>query len=94
MHVDDALVLRLAKLAKLAPAPERVEQLRGDLVRILDMVQKLDDLDLEGVEPLRYVTGAEHVLRPDTVGGHLDRKGAMVNAPDSDGEYFRVPRVI
>ena len=68
MHVDDALVLRLAKLAKLAPPPERVEQLRGDLVRILDMVEKLNDLDLEGVEPLRYVTTAEQVLRPDTVG--------------------------
>ncbi|WP_420460594.1 Asp-tRNA(Asn)/Glu-tRNA(Gln) amidotransferase subunit GatC [Neolewinella sp.] len=94
MRVDDALVLRLAKLAKLAPPPERVEQLRGDLVRILDMVEKLNDLDLDGVQPLRYVTDSEQVLRPDTVGPHLDRATALANAPDSDGEYFRVPRVL
>ena len=94
MHVDDALVLRLAKLAKLAPPPERVDQLRGDLVRILDMVEKLSDLDLQGVEPLRYVTDTEQVLRQDEVGQHLDRTSALANAPDSDGEYFRVPRVL
>ncbi|CAH1000135.1 Glutamyl-tRNA(Gln) amidotransferase subunit C [Neolewinella maritima] len=94
MVVDDALVLRLAKLAKLAPAPERVDQLRGDLVRILAMVEKLDDLDLQDVKPLRYVTEVEHALRPDEVGDHIDRSVALANAPDSDGEYFKVPRVI
>ena len=95
MVVDDALVLRLAQLAKLAPPPERVDQLRGDLVRILAMVEKLNDLDLDGVAPLRYVTEVEQeVLRPDTVGDHLDRATALANAPESDGEYFKVPRVI
>ena len=94
MQVDHALVLRLAKLAKLAPPPERVEQLRGDLIRILDMVEKLNDLDLEAVEPLRYVTDTEQPLRPDAVGQHLDRIAALANAPDPDGQYFRVPRVL
>lgn len=94
MTVDDALVLRLAKLARLAPPPERVEQLRGDLERILTMVEQLDELDLDGVEPLRYVTEVEHVLRPDTVGNHLDRATALENAPAAEEGFFRVPRVI
>ena len=94
MTVDDALVLRLAKLARLAPPPERVEQLRGDLERILTMVEKLDELDLDGVEPLRYVTDVEHVLRPDVIGGHLDRTTALDNAPAAEEGFFRVPRVI
>ncbi|WP_116127918.1 Asp-tRNA(Asn)/Glu-tRNA(Gln) amidotransferase subunit GatC [Lewinella sp. IMCC34183] len=94
MTVDDALVLRLADLAKLELPEARVQQLRGDLTRILDMVEKLNELDLDGVEPLRYVTEVERVLRPDRVGEHLDRERALSNAPDHDGAFFRVPRVI
>lgn len=94
MTVDDDLVLRLAKLAKLDLPPERRERLRNDLVNILAMVEKLNELDLQDVEPLRYVTGAEQVLRPDRERGHLDRAAALANAPDSDGQFFRVPRVI
>ena len=94
MKVDDALVLRLAELSKLALPPERVGKLRDDLVHILDMVEKLNELDLDGVAPLRYVTEVEQVLRPDAVGAALDREKAMRNAPDTDGEFFKVPRVI
>lgn len=94
MTVDDDLVLRLADLAKLEIGGERVGKLREDLSNILVMVEKLNELDLDGVEPLRYVTQVEQVLRPDEVGPHLDRERVMHNAPDSDGVYFRVPRVI
>ncbi len=94
MTVDDALVLRLAELSKLALPPERVGTLRQDLVRILDMVEKLNELDLDGVAPLRYVTEVEQRLRPDEVRGTLDRTRALRNAPESDGEFFLVPRVI
>ncbi|THH41226.1 Asp-tRNA(Asn)/Glu-tRNA(Gln) amidotransferase subunit GatC [Neolewinella litorea] len=94
MTVDDNLVLRLADLAKLDVPEHRVGKLRDDLTRILAMVEKLNELDLDDVEPLRYVTQVEQVLRPDHVGDHLDRTRAMQNAPDSDGVFFRVPRVI
>ena len=94
MTVDDELVLRLADLAKLAVPPERTEKLRADLENVLAMVEKLNELDLEGVEPLRYVTDVEQSLRPDRSGRHLNRSTALENAPDSDGEFFRVPRVI
>ena len=94
MTVDDALVLRLANLSKLAVAPEQVDKLRQDLRNILAMVEKLNELDLDGVEPLRYVTDVTQQLRADRAGDHLDRATALANAPDSDGEFFRVPRVI
>ena len=94
MTVDDDLVLRLADLAKLEIPPARVDRLREDLTNILGMVEKLNELDLEGVEPLRYVTDVETTLRPDRVGDHLDRQRAMENAPDTDGVFLRVPRVI
>lgn len=96
MTVDDQLISRLATLSRLAPSTEEAARLRNDLVNILKMVEKLDELELDAVEPLRYVTGVENVLRPDEVGQHLDRDQAMANAPDGNKEegFFRVPRVI
>lgn len=96
MTVDDVLISRLAKLARLSPTPAERERLRGDLENILGMVDKLNELELDAVEPLRYVTGAENVLRPDETTEPLDRDRALDNAPDADreGGFFRVPRVI
>lgn len=96
MTVDDKLISRLAKLSRLAPTPQQSEKLQQDMKNILDMVAKLDELELEAVRPLRYVTGVENVLRPDEATGHIDREKALENAPDADAEggFFRVPRVI
>ncbi len=96
MTVDEALLSRLAKLSRLSPTPQQSARLQKDLVNILGMVEKLDELNLEAVQPLRYVTGVENVLRPDETGDHIDRAQALNNAPDADaaGGFFRVPRVI
>ncbi|MEL7161690.1 MAG: Asp-tRNA(Asn)/Glu-tRNA(Gln) amidotransferase subunit GatC [Bacteroidota bacterium] len=96
MTVDDQLISHLAKLSRLSPSPEQSARLQKDLAGILDMVEKLDELDLEAVQPLRYVTGVENVLRPDEAGNHLDREQALANAPDADTDhgFFRVPKVI
>ncbi|NJC25077.1 Asp-tRNA(Asn)/Glu-tRNA(Gln) amidotransferase subunit GatC [Neolewinella antarctica] len=96
MKVDEALISQLAKLARLAPTPAQSIKLRDDLAGILEMVAKLDELDLENIEPLRYVTGQENVPRPDKIGHHIDRDLALDNAPDADreGGFLCVPRVI
>lgn len=94
MNVDDALVSRLAQLAKLRLTDDRVHDLCDDLNGILQMVEKLNELELDDVAPLRYVTDTEQVPRPDRVGDHLDRATAMANAPDADPAFFRVPRVL
>ena len=96
MTVDDALISQLAKLARLSPTPAEADRLQEDLRKILGMVEKLDELQLDVVQPLRYVTGVENVLRPDATGHHLDRNQALANAPDADVQegFFRVPRVI
>ena len=96
MEVNPALLSHLAKLARLSPSPAEAQKLQGDLKNILAMVQKLDELDLQTVQPLRYVTGQVNDLRPDTVGQHIDRDAALENAPDADraGGFFRVPKVI
>ncbi|PHI19363.1 Asp-tRNA(Asn)/Glu-tRNA(Gln) amidotransferase GatCAB subunit C [Lewinellaceae bacterium SD302] len=96
MNVDDALLSRLTRLTKLELDTDRREQLKGDLKNILAMVDKLKEVDVEGVEPLRYLTEVENDLRPDEVAHEIDREKALRNAPDQDqdGQFFRVPRVV
>jgi len=95
MQIDSALISRLERLARLQlDDPERA-QLTADLQRILDMVDKLRELDTTGVEPLIYLNDtAENVLREDVVGQQLDPAEALQNAPKHDGQFFRVPKVI
>ncbi|MEM9928663.1 MAG: Asp-tRNA(Asn)/Glu-tRNA(Gln) amidotransferase subunit GatC [Bacteroidota bacterium] len=96
MTVDGKLISHLAKLSRLDPSPEQAERLQKDLKNILGMVEKLDELALDAVAPLRYVTGVENVLRPDEIADHIEREQALANAPDADhkGGFFQVPKVI
>jgi aspartyl-tRNA(Asn)/glutamyl-tRNA(Gln) amidotransferase subunit C len=94
MQVDAALISRLEKLARLQlPEAERA-RLAGDLTNILGLVEKLQELDTEGVEPLVYLSVQESPLRSDIIGYQLDTATALKNAPQQDGQYFRVPKVI
>lgn len=94
MQIDDTLILRLENLARLElSAAERIK-MQGSLTDILTMVEQLNTLDTEGVEPLIYINEDVNVWREDTVNHQLDRRNALRNAPDSDGTFFKVPKVI
>lgn len=94
MEIDDQLISRLENLARLQLSPEERAQLRGDLNDILTMVEQLKEVDVEGVTPLAYINSPTHRLRTDQVQHQVDRKRALDNAPDQDGTFFRVPKVI
>lgn len=94
MKIDKPLISKLEELARLELSEAEREALRGDLNEILQMVEKLEALDLEGVEPLVYVHEAPNAPRSDQVQGELPREAALRNAPQSDGEFFLVPKVI
>ncbi len=94
MEIDDQLISRLEHLTRLKLSPEEREQSKKDLTNILGMVEKLHELDLEGVDPLTYINDQVNVLRKDQVTNQVDRKEALKNAPDQDGNFFRVPKVI
>ncbi|MEY4329946.1 MAG: hypothetical protein RL609_694, partial [Bacteroidota bacterium] len=61
---------------------------------ILVMCEKLKEVDTEGVEPLIYLTNSETVLREDVVIQSISHEEALKNAPKSDSDFFRVPKVI
>ncbi len=94
MQIDDTLILRLENLARLELSAAERTKMQGSLTDILTMVEQLNTLDTEGVEPLIYINEDVNVWREDTVNHQLDRRNALRNAPDSDGTFFKVPKVI
>ncbi|MEM6319172.1 MAG: Asp-tRNA(Asn)/Glu-tRNA(Gln) amidotransferase subunit GatC [Bacteroidota bacterium] len=94
MKVDKLLILKLEKLARLKLSDQERNQIQGDLDNILNMVSKLEELDLDNVEPLIYMTDEVNVLRSDAVKNQVDRAAALANAPDKNDEHFKVPKVI
>ncbi len=94
MKVNEALISKLEELARLELSDTEKQQLQGDLENILEMVEKLQELDTENVDPLIYISEARNVLRSDEVNNQLDRQQALDNAPDNTEEFFKVPKVI
>jgi aspartyl-tRNA(Asn)/glutamyl-tRNA(Gln) amidotransferase subunit C len=94
MQIDETLILKLEKLARLQLSAADKTKFADDLTNILQMVDTLQTLDTTGVEPLVYMTDAENILRDDVVANQLTQSEALKNAPKHDGQYFRVPKVI
>ncbi len=94
MKIDNELVEKLAQLSKLEFGNEERERIKGDLQNILDLVEKLNEVDVEGLEPLKYMNQEEAQLRVDEVKEMLTKAEALMNAPQKDSDYFKVPKVI
>lgn len=106
MKVSEKDVLYVADLANLELTPEERARMVRDLNSILEYVDRLNQLDTAGVPAMAQVCGRYDVpqkegtakfgyaMRADVVGECLDRQLALANAPDSDGTFFKVPKVI
>lgn len=102
MKVTEQDVLYVADLANLELTEQERRRMLKDLNSILDYMDMLGELDTSNVEPmaqvvtLDYPTRAERGtrLRPDEVRTGLSHEAALMNAPDTDGTYFKVPKVI
>ncbi|KAB1063753.1 Asp-tRNA(Asn)/Glu-tRNA(Gln) amidotransferase subunit GatC [Salibacter halophilus] len=94
MEVNDELVDKIAALAKLEFKGEEKEAIKGDMQRILNFIDKLGEVDTEGVEPLVYMTDETLKLRADEVDQEISQDEALRNAPDKDSDYFKVPKVL
>ncbi len=84
----------VARLARLALSEEERELMTRQLDRILGYVDKLNELDTAQVEPTSHVIPMENVMREDAVRPSLAQDDALANAPNRDGTFFRVPRII
>ena len=94
MKIDNILVDRLAELSKLELDESSKETMKQDLQKIFDMMDKLNELNVDGVQPLIYMSDEVNVLRLDEVKGQVSREDALLNAPQHDSDFFKVPKVI
>jgi aspartyl-tRNA(Asn)/glutamyl-tRNA(Gln) amidotransferase subunit C len=89
--IDREQVLHVARLARLRLSDEEVERMASELSGILDHVERINQLDLENVEPTAHVVAVENVLRPDDPRPSWSRDEILERAPDPASGAFRVP---
>jgi aspartyl-tRNA(Asn)/glutamyl-tRNA(Gln) amidotransferase subunit C len=94
MSVDAATVRRIAHLARIAVAEDEVEHLCGEINAILAFVEQLQQVNVEGVEPMTSVTPMAMKKRKDVVTDGGDADAVLRNAPAREGNYFVVPKVV
>jgi aspartyl-tRNA(Asn)/glutamyl-tRNA(Gln) amidotransferase subunit C len=94
MEVNDAMVDKLAHLSRLQFNDKEMVEIKNDLQRMIGFVEKLNELNLEEVEPLLFMSEEVNVLREDEIKGSVSREEALKNAPLHDGQFFKVPKVI
>ena len=94
MSVDEATVRRIAHLARIAVSDEEAKSLQGELSTILDWVEQLGEVDVEGVEPMTSAVEVSMKMRTDKVtdGGYPEN--VVANAPAKDEHFFMVPKVV
>lgn len=92
--VDKELVKKIAKLARITLTDKEVEKYSSQLARIIDYVEQLNELDTSSIEPLSHVQGVVNFFRDDVVKKSLDIDEVLKNAPETEGNFFKVPGVI
>ncbi len=93
MQIGPEKVVEMARLARLELEPEEIEAFTGELNSILEYVDKLQQLDTTGVEPVSHALSVVNAFREDEVAPSLSREEALANAPEANDEAFIVPKV-
>jgi aspartyl-tRNA(Asn)/glutamyl-tRNA(Gln) amidotransferase subunit C len=94
MTIDEQTVDKIAHLARLQLAADEKKGMIKDMNKILGFMDKLNEVDTTGVEPLVYMTAEPNVLREDVVKQEITTEEALQNAPDHDENHFLVEKVI
>ncbi len=89
--IEREQVLHVAKLARLSFSDEEIDRLAPELSKIVEYVEQMDRLELEGVEPTSHVVELQNVLREDVPRPSLPKERALEQAPDAADGGFRVP---
>ena len=94
MRISKEEVEKLAHLARLEFSDDEKLSMQADMDKILGFVDKINELDLAGVEPLVYLNEDRNVMRTDKVEQRISKDDALRNSPERDSDYFRVPKVL
>lgn len=94
MKITEELIDKLAGLSRLEfNGPEKAA-IQQDMERMLNFIEKLNEVDTTGTLPLVHIHTGDHPMRADEQVQEISHEEALRNAPDHDSDYFRVPRVL
>ena len=93
-RIDESQVRKVAKLSRLQLTDAEVGEFTSQLSAIIGYVEKMNELDTESVEPLAHCLPISNVFRQDRVKESLGTERALANAPQRDGEFFKVPKIL
>ncbi|HBH05092.1 MAG TPA: Asp-tRNA(Asn)/Glu-tRNA(Gln) amidotransferase GatCAB subunit C [Flavobacteriales bacterium] len=94
MKIDDKMIEEISSLAKLKFEGAEREAIKEDMQKILNFMDKLNELDTDDVRPLEYVHEIYQKLRVDEVHQTISKEEALRNAPQKDSDYIKVPKVL
>lgn len=94
MEISVELIDRLSHLSMLTFSDDEKLRLKGELEKMMDFINKLEEVDTEGVNPLLHITAGSNLERKDEIAGELSRESAFENAPLHNDQFFLVPKVI
>jgi aspartyl-tRNA(Asn)/glutamyl-tRNA(Gln) amidotransferase subunit C len=94
MKIDRPLLDKIAHLARLEFHQKDADKIMKNLSEIVDWIEKLNEVNTDGVEPLTSMSHEVNAFRDDEVKDQLDHDRALRNAPKKDDDYFRVPKVL
>ena len=94
MEINSALVNNIAHLARLHFSDEEKYEIEHDMQRMIAFVEKLGEIDTTGIAPLLHMGNAVNIFREDEIKGSITREEALLNAPGTEGVFFKVPKVI
>lgn len=93
--IDKDMVLHVAHLSRLELNEDELKEYSGELASILSYISKLSEVDTKGVVPTSHaLTSLKNVFRKDIVKPSLEKEDVLKNAPDTDGDFFKVPQII
>lgn len=93
-RISDETIEYVGILAKLELSQEEKEQAKSDMGRMLDYIDKLNELNTEGVEPMSHIFPIHNVFREDIVTNGDDRQNILANAPEKKDGAFQVPKAV
>jgi aspartyl-tRNA(Asn)/glutamyl-tRNA(Gln) amidotransferase subunit C len=94
MKITEETVDHIAHLARLEFTGDSKKAIMQDMENIIGFMDKLSEVDTEGVEPLIFMSDEINVLREDVAEVTVTQKEALKNAPKHDSDYFRIPKVL
>ena len=93
-HIDSASIERIAELSKLSVSAEQKDDIINQLTNIISSIDVINSLELDEIEPLEHIVDLPDIFREDCIKDSLSIQDTLMNAPQKNETFFKVPKVL